>query len=439
MLMESIAYPQTVYWPLFQRILFRFFFIFFMLIMAPWTWLDSVPSVSYVTKYYYDFDDWLVNTLNKNIFQVREVLIPPNGSGDTSYGWAQLWAYLLVAFIGCIIWSFIHRKKLSYSATDYWLLTFLRYYISLVAFFYGIDKLFLMQMPSPSQSQLATPLGDLLPMRFSWLFIGYSGPYEFFSGCLEVLAGTFLLFRKTITLGLFIATGVFLNVMMLNLCYDIPVKIYSIILEAMCLYLLICDSKRLISFFLVNKGAAVNSLYEISIRKKWIHVARIITKIAFIILFPALSTYNLWQAKKENDSTNTSKIFNEGIYNVRTFVVNKDTIPALITDTLRWQNIIFEKGNYGSIQTADTLFRERYHRAYFSFEKDTTQQNTIGIYKSFGDSAYLFTMQYKFTDSNHIMLWSKIRNDSLYVELEKSNRHFQLAEKQFHWLSEANR
>jgi hypothetical protein len=38
-----------------------------------------------------------------------------------------------------------------------------------------------------------------------------------------------------------------------------------------------------------------------------------------------------------------------------------------------------------------------------------------------------------------IRLWGKIRNDSIYAELKRSNRHFQLAEKQFHWLSEYNR
>ena len=83
----------------------------------------------------------------------------------------------------------------------------------------------------PNQSQLATPLGDFLPMRFSWMFIAYSTPYQMFSGAMEVLAGLLLFNRKTITLRLCVATSVFLNVMVLNLCYDIPVKIFSIHLE----------------------------------------------------------------------------------------------------------------------------------------------------------------------------------------------------------------
>ena len=45
----------------------------------------------------------------------------------------------------------------------------------------------------PTLSQLATPLGDLLPMRLSWLFIGYSTPYQVFSGVMETVAGLLLL------------------------------------------------------------------------------------------------------------------------------------------------------------------------------------------------------------------------------------------------------
>jgi hypothetical protein len=136
---------------------------------------------------------------------------------------------------------------------------------------------------------LATPLGDLLPMRFSWLFIGFSKPYEIFSGLMEIFAGSLLLFRRTATLGAMVATGVFLNVMMLNLCYDIPVKIYSMQLTFVALFLLANESKRIIDFFILNKPAAANSLYQFNFNKKWQRWTRIGLKALFIIavlLFP---------------------------------------------------------------------------------------------------------------------------------------------------------
>lgn len=117
-------------------------------------------------------------------------------------------------------------------------------------------------MVFPSLHQLATPLGDLLPMRLSWLFIGYSSPYQIFSGVMEVFAGSLLLYRRTATLGAFVAAGVFTNVMMLNMCYDIPVKIFSMQLVAVSLFLLANESKRMICFFILNKPADTCSIYH---------------------------------------------------------------------------------------------------------------------------------------------------------------------------------
>jgi hypothetical protein len=56
-----------------------------------------------------------------------------------------------------------------------------------------------------------------------------------------------------------------------------------------------------------------------------------------------------------------------------------------------------------------------------------------------GDSTFLFTMRYALPDSARIQFWTAISGDSLFVELARTNRHFQLTERQFHWLSEYNR
>ena len=134
----------------------------------------------------------------------------------------------------------------------------------------------------PNQSQLATPLGDFLPMRLSWMFMGYSATYQIFAGFMEVLAGSLLLYRKTITMGALLAVGVFSNVMMMNLSYDIPVKIFSMNIVLFCLYLLANEYSRIVCFFVLNKPAPVCSLYHFKHTKKWMRIARVILKIAFI-------------------------------------------------------------------------------------------------------------------------------------------------------------
>lgn len=166
-------------------------------------------------------------------------------------------------------------------------------------------------------------------------------------------------------------------------------------------------------------------------------VTRVILKLGMIFII-AKSGYDTFEYAKEYANPAEVKPVKPGIYDVVTYVVNHDTLPPLITDTLRWQDVIFEERGMGSIKTNDTIFRKRYGRGYFAFSADTNKQ-MLNLKKFQQDSQFILSMHYQMPDSNTILLRGKKQNDSLYVELKKSNRHFQLAEKQFHWLSEANR
>lgn len=424
-------------WPLWKKILFRFFFILFALYLTPWTWLNSIPFVSTITGWYDDLEDKLVRFSNAKILHLKDELVPISGSGDTSWGWAQLYTYLLIAIAGCIIWSVIDWKRKSYNQADYWLCLFTRYYVAMFAFVYGIIKLFALQMSFPNNSMLATSLGDLLPMRLSWMFMGYSTPYQVFSGAMEVLAGLLLLFRRTATFGTVVATGVFTNVMMMNLSYDIPVKIFSIRLVVMCLFLLAHEHKRILSFFLLNKPAEASSIYHVRFTRKWARITRVVLKTLFIGVAVGWMFYSTWEQYKQFNGPRPETPIARGIYDVETYILNKDTIPALTTDTIRWQDFILENG-FGSVKSSDPIFRKRYQRGYFQYKFDSAT-NSFTIMKSFADSSSMIAFKYLIPDSNTVRLWGKLRNDSLFVVLRKSKRHFQLAERQFHWLSESNR
>jgi uncharacterized membrane protein YphA (DoxX/SURF4 family) len=426
-------------WPLWRRLLFRFFFIYIALSISPWTWLDrAFPVMSYVTQPYYSAMDWAVETANAWVFHVKDKLVPTGGSGDTSYGWAQLWLLLSISFVGMIIWSVVQLKKKEYNKLNYWLCLFTRYYVALVLFSYGIIKLFALQMPFPNYSQLATPLGDYLPMRLSWMFLGYSTPYQVFSGIMEVFAGLLLLYRRTVTLGALMAAGVFTNVAMMNLSYDIPVKIYSLQMVLLCLFLLANEMNRILCFFVYNRPANACSVYEYPFKKRWPRITRIALKVLFIAVAVGGVVWESLDWQKEESKRMNNMPFEAGVYDVAHFVVNNDTVAPLITDTLRWQNVIFDNAKSGSIATSDTSFRKLYNRAYFSYKADTVK-HTFNILKRSTDSIPVAALQYAFDDPNTIRFWGRRQNDSLSFVLKRSSRHFQLAERQFHWLSESNR
>jgi hypothetical protein len=438
--MTDTLLPQNSSWNFLQKLLFRFFFIYFIIYTSPWESLNIIPGIDYLIGLYNQGFDWCVIKTNEHFFQVfgvKHVRQVFNGSGDTSFAWAQNYFMVVVAALGALIWSVIDRKRKSYRQLNYLLCLFIRYSLALIAFGYGMDKIFAMQMPFPLTGQLATPLGDLLPMRFSWLFIGYSTPYQVFSGVMEVLVAMLLLYRRTTTLGVLIATAVFMNVMMLNLCYDIPVKLFSMNLVLMCLYLLANECRRIACFFVLNKTAPPCSVYDYPLTKKWMRITRIIIKLGVVFLL-CKGFYETIQFNRERKATKIHKDFKPGVYDVTKYVVNQDTMPALISDTLRWNDLIIEDNGVGSINTKDTLFRRRYGRGYFNFNVDTLQP-IIHIKKTQQDTADILALHYLRPDSNTIQLWGKQKNDSVFIELKRSARHFQLAEKQFHWLSEANR
>lgn len=290
----------------------------------------------------------------------------------------------------------------------------------------------------PSNSQLATPLGELLPMRLSWMFLGYSDLYQGFSGVLEVMAGLLLLYRRTTTLGSLLAAGVFLNVAMLNLGYDIPVKLFSIHTTLMCLLLLVVDHKRLLQFFVLNRAAQPSVLYNYTPSKKWMRITKTVLKVMMLICSVGYYAYETNGWYQETASAKVIAPLQAGLYDVSVYAINNDTLPPLYNDSIRWQNMAIDMNGVGSINTPDTIFKQRYSRSYFSYEADTASQ-VIRFKRSAWEEKPVLTMQYALIDNETIRLWGKRGNDSLRIVLRKNNRSFPLTEKQFHWLSEGNR
>jgi hypothetical protein len=435
------APPAPTPWPQWRLIVFRFLCIYLVLQIEPWDFFGAIPGVSYLLRPYGIANEWLVQTANAKVFHIADTLVPVNGSGDTSWAWTRFALLLSLAAIGCGVWTVLDRKRTQYDRLDLWLRMIVRYYVAGAALSYGIIKILALQMPFPTLSQLATPLGDLLPMRFSWLFIGYSLPYQIFSGTMEFIAGLLLLYRRTITAGLFAATGAFLNVVMINLAYDVPVKHYASHLLFCCLFLLACDAKRLTNFLVLNRPTPPTHAWEWGFKQPWQRWGSRAVKVFLVWQVLVASIQFNWTRYKTANAPVPPGPFAIGVYDVRQFVLGRDTIPAASADTLRWQDVIFDTRSGGSVNTRDQVFWQRYRRGYFRYRADTAT-HTLAVWKVSAiprDSTFLFTMRYEAADSNTVRLHTVIRGDSVHADLVRVPRHFQLAERQFHWISEYNR
>jgi hypothetical protein len=74
-----------------------------------------------------------------------------------------------------------------------------------------------------------------------------------FTGVAEMLGGLLLTTRRTTLLGALLCIGVLANVFMLNVGYDVPVKVLSFHLLAMAVFLAAPDLGRLAELFLFNR------------------------------------------------------------------------------------------------------------------------------------------------------------------------------------------
>ena len=92
---------------------------------------------------------------------------------------------------------------------------------------YGVAKAIPMQMGFPHSGQFAGTVPQLLARERSlgldWRCTGV----EIFAGCAELLGGILLMFPRTTTLGALVCLIDMTQVFMLNMTYDIPVKLLS--------------------------------------------------------------------------------------------------------------------------------------------------------------------------------------------------------------------
>jgi hypothetical protein len=72
---DSPATSPDVAWPLWQKILFRFFAVYWVLQIGPWNWFRAIPGVSFILRPYYMAVDWAVRQGNAHLFHVREKLV----------------------------------------------------------------------------------------------------------------------------------------------------------------------------------------------------------------------------------------------------------------------------------------------------------------------------------------------------------------------------
>ncbi|MFY7671998.1 hypothetical protein ACOSP6_13005 [Tenacibaculum sp. MEBiC06402] len=413
-------------WSNFNKIGLRFSFIYFILYIA----LNNngaYPYLTYLTYVLkiqsgilYNLIPWFGNDLLGVDYTITT---GPNGSGDTTYHYLLVLFMFIVSVFGTIVWSLLDRKRKTYSVQYYWLTTAIRYYVGIMLYMYGLIKVIKSQFPEPSFYRLTETYGESSPMGLAWTFLGFSVGYNLFIGLAE-MAAILLIFRKTYKFAAVLTLVTTANVMAVNYFFDIPVKLLSTHLFLMTLFLLLIDAKKL--FLLFFKGASVQltKIEPAKFSKKWLRPTLRVTWLILVGYWTIFAFYNVIQRSK----TRAKKPPMYGYYKVQDFTMNKDTLPPLENDTVRWKSIRIERPNSLVIKTMDGK-STRYN------SKTDTIKKSIELVKS-KDSTQKFILNYKKLDSLYYMNTVK-GGDTINIKFNRlTKKDFLLMNRGFNWINE---
>lgn len=296
--------------------------------------------------------DWLVTWAGQDVFHT-EVATEFTSSGDTSYQYVQEACCAALALLAALIWTPFDRRRKADARLGEWLRVAVRFALAMQMLSYGIMKVIPVQFSTPGLTALAEPLGSHSPMGLLWAFMGTSTVYTIFAGSVEVLGGLLLLSRRTTLLGALVSLVAMGNVVALNFCYDVPVKLMSSHLLLMAVLLAAPDVGRLADIFLLNRLAPPALLRPHSIRR-WVNWTLLGVK---TLVFTALIGYSIFgglNARKMYAASGPKPPL-YGVWDV------DEPAAVSLSEADRWRQVVVEFPGIIGITTADGAFQ--YYRA----------------------------------------------------------------------------
>jgi uncharacterized membrane protein YphA (DoxX/SURF4 family) len=351
-----------------------------------------------------------------------------NGSGDSSYSYIWVLFYLALSLMVASVWSVLDHKRNEYDKLLSWLIILLRYYLAIVLLGYGLAKIFKTQFPFPSVARLNQTYGESSPMGLLWTFMGYSTLYNIFTGLGETVAGLLLFFKRTHLLGALVAATVMLHVVVLNLAYDVPVKLFSFHLFLISIFLLIPDTKRLAKFFLRNQTVDAAHHKPIYTNSKT-RIMYIIGKGVVLALVVVPMVYSSIQSKREVDHyyarAGEIKPF-AGEFEVQAFILNGDSIPTDRLFTRRWKRFSISERN-AIIQSTDGASITWLCHASPGYKRLILISPDLSAVANFS-----------FQEADSILTMNgQLYHDTInIVARRRSDGQFLLVERGFHWINE---
>ena len=439
----------SIEWAYRDRVLFRFVFIFFAYFIIP------------IDPKFYGFlfrADWQESPFYNLLVLARyqpEFFALQDAEGIPVLGLASFNNWLIgavLAALGTWIWTLLDRSRKEYVVLYQWLQISLRYKLTIVLFAYGVYKLFVLQIPTPSLSNLLTNYGDAFAWKIYYQTTGLSSVYVAILGSIEILTAILFFFRKTVSWAAGLTIGYVGNIAVANSFYDLGELSLSTFLVLGALFLFVCDIPKLYSLLIKEEQVDFRQSRVDFSNTGWAKI-RIGSKGAVLVFFVVFLLLGFSESKKGFGSykypQSPGLTDSYGVYDVKEFIVNGDTLSYSNTDTLRWQNVVFEKWSTVSIrinrkQLIDKSSGEIYQkedidrnyelagfsgRHYYHYTIDEENQVLHFYNKNKHHREDKFSLYYSRPTNSTIVLQGNLNGrDSVNIFLEKVDKPYMLFE-----------
>jgi len=372
----------------------------------------------------------MVSWVGGHVFQLSRPmdLFSEAGTGDDTAHFVLLFCKVALAAAAALAWTLLDRRSRDHRRLHAGARLYVRYTLGMALFGYGMFKLIKGQFMYLHETKLEEPYGDLSPMGLLWAFMGYSTPYNVFAGAAEAGAAVLLFFRRTTPLGALLAVAVMTNVVMINFSYDVIVKLYSLNLLLMAVFLLAPDLRRLADLLVLQRPTAPRRAAPPPQGPRWRRIGLLALKtvvIGYIVISITKSSLDRWLEWDRIRSTAETSYART--YQVDDFVRNGRPVPPSPHDASRWHSLAFRPA--GAVVTA-------MDRRTYAVDYDAARQ-TLAV-PSGDRRTSLGVLACSRPDAEHLVLTGKLANDSLIVTLHSLDpKRFFLVSRGFHWIDEA--
>ena len=414
-------------WSPLRRTVFRIAFSY--LVLYLFVYYLQVPAFIFrsdvVGGWYEKFWVALVQWIAGHLFHVEAPYLP-TGSGDGMFGWMLSLCMLAVSLLAALVWTLLDRRRIQYARLNDALKVFVQVGLGIILIEYGGLKVVPSQFPPPSLSRLLQPFGDASPMGLLWTFMGASVPYTIFAGLTELVAGLLLLFRRTASLGALIAIPVLTNVVMLNFCYDVPVKIFSSHLLAMAVLLAVPDLERLARLLVLRQPVAPAAGRPFFRRRRW-QIAALVVEGALAVGFTAFMLHMGYDNLTTRYGAAPSTL--SGVWNVDDLKIDGRARDARAADGLKWRRLVFDYPTVLAIQSSSDS-RQRY-----TLKLDAAHK-TLALTKR-DDPQWKSALTYGQPAPDRLTLEGTFDRHRIQASLHHVDTpKFLLLSRRFHWVSE---